>query len=130
MTNLFQRGDFVLASGLNSSFKIDGDALTDEDIETIAWMINGNLWRDFGSVQGVPRGGLRLADAMRKYARPYKTDRILIVDDVWTTGDSMRKYIHENITGVGLTNEVIGAIIFARAPVKEGWVLPLLSLWT
>ena len=30
--NLFQTGNFTLASGQQSQFKIDADALTDEDI--------------------------------------------------------------------------------------------------
>lgn len=84
--NLFQKGDFVLSSGLVSSIKIDCDALTNDDIETIAWIINENLNKNFGSVEGVPTGGLRLADALKKYASPDKTDRILIVDDVCTSG--------------------------------------------
>lgn len=124
MSNLFQRGDFVLASGLHSTFKIDCDALTDDDIETIAWMINENLWLPFGSVQGVPTGGNRLAKAMKMYCRPYKTDRVLIVDDVWTTGGSMRKHKELHCSD----KEVIGAVIFARhAP--DPWVLPFLKLW-
>lgn len=123
--NLFQRGEFVLSSGLNSGLKIDCDALTDEDIETIAWLINGKLWLDFGSVEGIPRGGIRLAEAMRRYARPYRTDRVLIVDDVWTTGQSMEKKREE----WSAYRETTGAVIFARSPVAD-WVLPLLSLWS
>lgn len=122
--NLFQRGDFVLSSGLNSALKIDCDALSDEDIETIAWMIYGSLWRDFGPVVGIPRGGTRLAKAMRKYGRPDETDCVLIVDDVWTTGQSMEKK-REELTS---HRETIGAVIFARSEVAD-WVLPLLSLW-
>lgn len=125
MSNLFQQGYFTLSSGLNSSLKFDCDALTDEDIETIAWMINANLWKDFGSVEGIPRGGTRLAAALRKYARPYKTERVLIVDDVWTTGASMEKKREEWSS----YRETIGAVIFARIKVAD-WVLPLLSLWT
>ena len=64
--NLFQLGDFTLRSGRGSKFKIECDAWTDEDVECLAWM----MWRlcaPFGSVEGVPRGGVRLADRMAKY---------------------------------------------------------------
>lgn len=117
--NLLQRGDFTLASGQVSKFKIDCDALTDEDIETIAWMIQDNLRPKFGSVEGVPTGGYRLAEAMKKYCTPDEST-LLIVDDVWTTGGSMRKWR-------GGRYDSYGAVIFARQPV-EPWVLPLFTM--
>ncbi len=65
--NLFQRGAFVLSSGAKSTWKIECDALTPDDVETLAEMIR-QIVVPFGSVEGVPRGGLRLAAAMKKYA--------------------------------------------------------------
>lgn len=116
--SLFQRGEFILSSGLNSSFRIDCDYLTDEDIETIAWMINGNLWRDFGTVEGVPTGGLRLAEAMRQYSCP-GTDLLLIVDDVSTTGRSLESHRRGR--------EAMGAVIFNRGVIPS-WCMSLLLL--
>lgn len=115
--NLFERGNFVLASGAQSSYKIECDALTDDDIETLAWMIAINLRLNFGSVEGVPTGGLRLAGAMQQYISDPESERILIVDDVWTSGGSMRNH------RAGRYN-TIGAVIFARGPV-DPWVFSL-----
>jgi hypothetical protein len=39
MTNLFQLGDFHLHSGQKSKYKINCDALTDEDWRTLAMML-------------------------------------------------------------------------------------------
>lgn len=117
--SLFGLGNFTLASGLLSPFKIDCDYLTDGDIETVAWIINKNLKLKFRTVEGVPTGGLRLADALQQYATPNEPGVVLIVDDVWTTGGSMKKQ-RANRTSA------IGAVIFARGPI-EPWVL---ALWT
>lgn len=116
--NLFNTGFFRLHSGLHTDFKIDCDALTDEDISTIALQLVRRL-PIYGRVEGVPQGGLRLAAEMRKYEVMYR-DTILIVDDVFTTGGSMDKQ-RDFRTGV------IGAVIFARAD-TPAWVTPLFRL--
>src|SRR5437899_1361464 len=104
--SLFQRGDFKLHSGMNSAFKIDCDFLTDSDIDTIAEMLSKRLTA-FSYVEGVPRGGLRLATAMKKYTTPAAPFcPFLIVDDIFTTGRSME----EHRAG----RSAIGAVIFAR----------------
>lgn len=114
-TGLFQRGDFTLHSGEKSGIKIDCDALSDEDIRTIAWMLVGRL-PIFGSVEGIPQGGLRLADAIRPYA---SYGKVLIVDDVFTSGASMVAARGER--------EALGAVIFARR-LPPPWIIPLLTL--
>lgn len=119
MTNLFQSGQFVLNSALTSSWKIECDALTDADVATIAaMMIDTILWR-FSRVEGVPRGGLRLAEALRKYQSP--DGGLLIVDDVLTTGGSMERQRRGR--------KAQGAVIFARQK-TEGWVTPLFQMTT
>ena len=105
--HLFQLGDFTLSSGARSSWKIDADALTDADIEALAEMIR-LMVGPFASVEGVPRGGLRLAEALRKHCS--LQGKLLIVDDVLTTGGSMETH-RLNMDG---GTPVVGAVIFAR----------------
>lgn len=113
--NLFQRGSFVLHAGSRSDWKFECDALTAEDVDTIAYLFAG-LLPPFGEVEGVPRGGLRLADAVR----PYSTDGpLLVVDDVLTTGASME----EHRAG----REALGAVVLLRGLWCPRWVTPLLT---
>lgn len=103
-TSLFQLGDFTLSSGARSSFKIDCDALTDADWECLAYLLSLKV-PAFGSVEGVPSGGLKLAKKMQKYKT---VGPLLAVDDVLTTGMSILKYSQDQ-------PNAIGAVIFARS---------------
>lgn len=85
--NLFQLGKFTSHAGNELDWKIECDALTDEDWDCLAKMISEKT--EFGSVYGIPRGGTKLANALEKYVNPKNPIR-LVVDDVWTTGTSMR----------------------------------------
>lgn len=107
---LFTLGQFTSHSGAVLPFKIDCDALTDDDIDCCAVLI-ARMVRPFIEVEGVPSGGVRLADALMAHRRNY--GGLLIVDDVWTTGGSMNAHR----TG----REAEGAVIFARGPL-EPWV--------
>ena len=111
--NLFNYGSFKLHSGQTSHWKIDCDALSDRDWETLAFMIQSKI--KFGSVIGIPSGGLKLATALEKY----KTSDFpaLIVDDVLTTGGSMKalKLKYPNS---------IGVVVFARDKCPE-WITPI-----
>ena len=120
MSNLFQLGQFVLNSGVTSQWKIECDALTDSDIETIASMLVPLLW-EFSHVEGVPRGGERLAEALRVHQTPGKGG-LLIVDDVLTTGGSMDRWRNDRM-------EAQGAVIFARQLPKR-WITPLFQMTT
>jgi orotate phosphoribosyltransferase len=92
MTALFQQGYFKLSSGAFSNLKIECDALdlAPENWETLAMLIR-TLAHPFNEVIGVPTGGLRLSQHLVNYAVPSAPGR-LIVDDVWTTGGSVRKF--------------------------------------
>ncbi len=118
--NLFRLGDFTLSSGEASPFKIDCDALSDEDWAAVAAMLAEQL-PPFYSVDGVPRGGLKLAEAMRKYVRR-GGGKHLIVDDVLTTGGSIARW-RQRYPGC----QVIGAVLFARGPAPS-WVTPLFRM--
>lgn len=120
--NLFQKEDFISHSGLPLKWKIECDALTDGDIECLAMLIAENIGK-FGQVEGVPRGGLRLAEALK----PYVTEGpLLLVDDVYTTGRSMELY-RKSHTLIG--ERVIGAVIFARNNITQHWIVPLFYLY-
>ena len=102
---LFQRGSFVLASGQASRFKLVCDALLAEEWATVAEMMRPALG-EFGRVEGVPTGGLALADALRPYATA-GCGRLLIADDVWTTGGSWERHRANRLA--------YGAVLFARS---------------
>lgn len=142
-TNLFQRGEFVLNSGARSGWKLECDALTDDDWEALAYMI----WQvvgQFKTVEGVPRGGLKLADRLDQYRcrDPRYPDQVvsgwdrlphLIVDDVLTTGGSMMRLWQKHRdalppgTMIEPGNWVIGAVVFARG-LPPPWVTPLFQM--
>jgi orotate phosphoribosyltransferase len=90
--NLFNYGDFTLASGKKSNFKIDCDALTSEDWAAIAALVAPKL--RFRTVIGIPRGGWKFAEALYQYRTP-ESSCILYADDVWTTGESLRKLVNK-----------------------------------
>lgn len=113
--NLFQLGDFILHSGNRTPVKIDCDALTDDDLVTVAFMIARLQPLPFGTVEGVPTGGLRLAKALQEYCTPGAG--LLIVDDVYTTGASMETQ--------RAGRPALGAVIFSRNDLVPAWITPL-----
>lgn len=127
--NLFQAGSFKSAAGLDLDWKIECDALTEADWDTLAWLLAEKI--QFGKVMGVPTGGGPLARAMKGFEEPDEHNVLLIVDDVWTTGSSMRSYKAQ--CGLAQRNsafvpaEIIGAVVFARGPVDD-WVTPLFRM--
>lgn len=111
--NLFQCGKFKLASGQSSTWKVECDALMPEDWAALA-RIAVDVLPPFGRAVGVPRGGLRFAFALTEY-RIEGHPRVLIADDVWTTGGSM--------IGLAQSMELMdstwhGVVAFARGPLR------------
>ena len=119
MTNLLQWGKFILHSGHTSNFRIDCDALTEADWETIANLIVGKF--DFYVVHGIPRGGEKLAKMLHKHTNPFSAF-VLIVDDVFTTGKSMEEARQK--FGVGRSK---GVVVFARGKCPY-WITPMFQL--
>lgn len=117
--SLFRLGDFTLASGAKSRWKIDCDALTPGDWEALAAMA-ADVLPPFGEVEGVPTGGEPFARALRKYRTRDGLDPLLIAEDVLTTGASM-----ERCRG-GLA-DAVGVCVFARGPCPA-WVTPLFRM--
>lgn len=108
---LFRWGKFTSASGLDLDWKIECDALTDGDWVCIANACAPKIGA-FGSVIGVPRGGIRFAAALAHHAQP-NSQRLLVADDVWTTGKSMQDVVRREITERGVY-DWRGVVAFAR----------------
>ena len=126
--NVNPAGEFELHSGEKSYWKLDCDALTVSDWNTLAYMILKRV-KPFTHVYGIPTGGVPLQAALRAYQVQGTTPRVLIVDDVLTSGESMertREDVYEDL--MFKDTEIIGAVVFARGPVPD-WITPLFALW-
>lgn len=126
--NLFVKKDFIMHSGDIGHYKIECDALTNEDLETIAFIIAQKVQQftksegsGIKNVYGVPTGGTRLALALEQYWDPHGEYR-LIVDDVLTTGNSMIQARQD----LGWDN-ALGIVVFARGPCPS-WIIPIFDM--
>ena len=115
--NLFQTGNFTLHAGEASPFKIDCDALTQADWQTLAALVAARV--QFGRVHGIPTGGCALAAALEPYAT---TGPLLIVDDVLTTGTSMEA------ARAAAGEPCVGVVVFARREPPD-WIQAVFRLW-
>lgn len=108
-------------SGLTLPFKVDCDALDDATIANIAQVMIARL-PTFGPVFGVPRGGLRLAAAIRRLKAGSWDDPVLIVDDVASTWASMEE--------ARLSHpDAVGAVIFDRSTIRRpAWCSALFTV--
>ena len=77
----------------------------------------------FYSVFGVPSGGLKFAECLKKYRSKDYTLPTLVVDDVLTTGNSMMEFIDKN----NIKNS-IAVVIFARGKCPD-WINPMFQMW-
>lgn len=116
MTHLFQRGEFTLASGEVSDFKIECDALTPHDWDTLAWLLSQKV-APFSEVEGVPRGGVALAEALRGYC--VSDGGLLVVDDVWTTGQSMLNFVSDWRQSRDRWLPLTMGVVFARGSLPD-----------
>ena len=109
-------------SGEKGDFKIECDALTSEDIETLAYLISKKF--EFNGVYGVPTGAIRIANALKKYENK-KAINYLIVDDVITTGKSMIEAYNK----LKEREPIIGVVIFARNKKSiPRWISPIFNM--
>lgn len=106
---LFRLGDFRLAGGGRSAWKIECDALGATDWAALA-QIAASRVPPFGSVVPVPRGGIPFAEALAAHATEGPP---LVADDVLTTGGSVRRALEG---GAGAH----AVVVFARGPVPVG----------
>lgn len=116
--SLFKKEDFIGHSGKKLQWKIECDALTNEDWKTLAFMISQKI--QFNKVVGVPRGGLQLAKELEKYKDP-ESKTILIVDDVLTTGGSMEDAKR------GWQGNIVGYVVFSRQKPTD-WIKSIFTM--
>lgn len=112
--SLFVEGEFTAHSGATLHEKIECDALTEADWYCLARMIHRRLAGRYLEAIGVPRGGVLLAQKLNALSRadqdtlgPRPT---LIVDDVLTSGSSLREHLGEGR---------IGFVVFDRSGGKN-----------
>ncbi len=106
-------------SGGVGRWKIECDALTDEDWKCLAFMLH-EVVPPFGLVYGIPKGGQRLAQCLSEYAD--RSRRLLLVDDVLTTGASMEEERKKR-----RRDDTLGAVVFARGECPN-WITPLFQM--
>jgi len=113
---LFKAGEFTSSSGLKLPWKIDCESFDDEDWQVLASMVGQKLC--FSHVEGVPKGGLKFAEALQPYCT---VGGVLIVDDVLTTGANMERHRADR--------EAFGVVVFDRSDSLEGvcpnWIIPI-----
>lgn len=115
---LFQTGDFLLSGGERSEWRINVEELDVDSIKTLARLISTEI--NFSVVEGVPTGGERLAGELRKHADPL-SGKLLIVDDVLTTGKSMERQ--------RAGRSAIGVVIFSRSQDIPSWIRAVWTIW-
>ena len=113
---MFNWGDFISSAGETLPFKIECDDLTDKDWDTLARIVASRI--SYKRAIGVPRGGLKFAEALNRY-RNKDSMLIIICDDVLTTGKSMQKY-YEQYSHL----PIIGIVVFARRECSA-WIKPI-----
>ena len=124
--NLFMKKEFFMSSGGFSSFKIECEALSDEDIETIAFIISKKF--KFSAVQEIGDSHKpRLGIALQKYVDEDSKIR-LIVDDVLTTGRTMEEARYSTWAEYPKDIKVLGVVIFARGECPD-WITPIFQMW-
>ena len=124
-THLFQSIDFKSHSGLDLSWKIEMDALSDLEWFTIKKMIM-ELTPPFKEAVGIPQGGIKLGDLLNEHGTGKKEDPICIVDDVLTTGESMEYFLTQYQRN-RRPFTAIGWVVFARGQCP-GWVTSLFQM--
>jgi len=121
--SLFNAGVFSLHSGAHSDFIIDCDYLSNEDLAALAAVAKKRCPWLWGTTVGIPRGGLRFAEAMK----PHNFKRhpgVILVDDVLTTGSSFTEHREVLVAHGTPFDKVRGICIFARQEPPD-WVWPL-----
>ena len=122
---LFQAVDFKSHSGLDLNWKIECEALSDDEWFTISKMIM-ELTPPFQLAVGIPEGGIQLGELLNEHATGNEKDPICIVDDVLTTGESMEHFLSQYWRN-RRPFTAIGWVVFARVQTPD-WVQALFQM--
>ena len=123
-THLFQSVDFTSHSGLDLTWKIEMNALSDPEWFTISKMIL-ELSPPFKEAIGIPTGGTKLGSLLNAHGTGKRKDPICIVDDVLTTGNSMNEFMTKR--SWRNPTKYIGWVVFARGKCPN-WVTALFQM--
>ena len=125
--DLFRSLNFKSHSGLDLTWKIECDVLSDPEWFTIKKMIL-QVTPPFREAIGIPRGGIKLGDLLNEHATGKEEDPICIVDDVLTTGESMEYFLSQYSTTQNRKPfTAIGWVVFARVQPPD-WVKALFQM--
>ena len=116
--SLFQDGNFKSHAGLPLKWKLECDAITEDEWRCLAKIVMEYQERPFYKAVGIPRGGLKFAEAMNEYASGNEEDSIMVCDDVFTTGTSFKEFINENYP-MWSAGQGFRWVVFARRPCYE-----------
>lgn len=118
-TPVFQLRRTTLSSGLVSGWKLNFERFDQPSVWCFAAQIARRAGA-FGRVEGVPTGGEELARCLARWIQP-TSDVLLIVDDVLTTGESIRQQRNGR--------RATGWVVFDRSAEfgieRPGWVRAL-----
>lgn len=113
---LFKNGLFKFHSGSISRHKIDCDDLTSEDLYTLVQLVKERF--SYKRVIGIPQGGMKFANVLNEFI-DLNSNTVLLVDDVLTTGNSMREWRKK------IDNEFVAGIVIFAWIQPEDWIYPI-----
>lgn len=122
-----KEGKFILSSGIESNIKWDIEELfkcTYEKRLLLLKQFFNLIKEDDISIIGIPTGGELLARDLKIYLGETKpSDRIILIDDVMTTGNTIRKFSKDlNIYSI--------AVLVNRSDINEINGIPVISYLT